>query len=398
MFCGGESPGLTGEVLARSYGHLTNFSLLSRYVYFKLAELPFLPSLLSRLYQSGRPISSLLTPLFSRTVYSVFCGGASFTDALPLIHSLQEMNIMVMVDYAVEHSPSPDKIRRVHHRWKEFVKEAASSNIHFIALKVSGLIPPSVLEEVSRLVASGKKPSIHPWREYEESVSALVNYGVSLGIRWLIDAEESWIQPAIDYLALQWMRAHNRKEPLIYTTIQCYLTDAPRKVRELLSRAHGEGWLPAIKLVRGAYVQKERERARLLNYPSPLLPSKRAVDTQYNTLLKELIRFTPARLCVATHNLASTCLALTLTEKEHAGNRVWFSHLLGMADPLTHYLALRNQLVAKFIPIGPVSETIPYLLRRLEENSGIHQQFSREKGWILMEMRRRTSLPSRISP
>lgn len=209
----------------------------------------------------------------------------------------------------------------------------------------------------------------------------------------LVDAEESWIQPAIDELVERMMERFNRERAIVYNTIQHYRHDRLDFLRAALAKAEKGNYYLGVKLVRGAYMEKERARAAEKGYPDPIQPDKAASDRDYDNALRFCAEhFDRVAVCVGTHNEASTLLmARLMAERGLAKNdrRVWFAQLLGMSDNISYNMAAAGYNVAKYVPYGPVREVMPYLLRRANENTSARGQTGRELGLILAEMRRR---------
>ena len=209
----------------------------------------------------------------------------------------------------------------------------------------------------------------------------------------LIDAEESWIQKAIDDLVFENMLIYNRDYTLIYNTIQAYRSDRLDYLKQIHQKFNGSRVKIGVKLVRGAYMQKENKRARELNYKSPICKNKFLTDKSFNNSLKYIFKnINDFCLFIGSHNEKSNLLAVKLMQREKMENstdKVWFSQLYGMSDNISFSLAKKGYNVAKLIPFGPVKEVIPYLMRRIEENTSISEQTNRELSLIRKEIERR---------
>ena len=379
-----------------AFKSLSDRDLLYRALLFSLIRFNLPVRLLRRIIDDpiyGRYCVRLLAPLFRKLVFPIFCGGESIEEAARKLRWLRSMGMEAMVDYGVEHAVDREWAMINVVRWKEFMKEAKKFGIRLIAIKLSGIIPEKVLIEQSANVDEGLviRRRVGEWGYYSKLVDELIDFGVSLGFTILVDAEESWIQPAIDVKCLEWMRVYNRTNACIYCTLQMYLKRSAGLLEKLIKISRAEGFILAVKLVRGAYVEKEWEYARRAGNEYPLLAGKANVDSAYNAAVMRCIGQDNVYLCVATHNVASTVLAREIAERSgvKGSGKVWFAHLLGMADPLSVGLVKDGFMVAKFMPVGSAEQLVPYLVRRLEENSGIHQQFARELMWYLLELRRR---------
>jgi proline dehydrogenase len=231
------------------------------------------------------------------------------------------------------------------------------------------------------------------WERIRERVNSICKYAHSINQQIFIDAEESWIQNAIDQLATEMMEKYNQERPLIFNTIQLYRHDRLEFLKKSHQEAKEKGYFYAVKLVRGAYMEKERARAAELGYESPIQPDKESTDRAYNAALQYCVENLDkmATVC-ASHNEASNeYLAELLYQKNLPNNHphAFFSQLYGMGDNLSYNLANANYNVSKYVPYGPIKDTIPYLIRRAQENSSVKGQMSRELDLISKELKRR---------
>ena len=212
-------------------------------------------------------------------------------------------------------------------------------------------------------------------------------------VELLIDAEETWMQDAADELVEEMMRTYNTEVPIVYNTLQLYRWDRLDYLKELHKRSKQEGFCLGIKIVRGAYMEKERERAEEKGYPSPICKSKEETDYYFNETLKYILNnLNDISLFVGTHNEESSYLTMDLMDSlniKKNDNRVWFGQLYGMSDHITFNLAHQGYNVAKYVPFGPVKDVMPYLIRRAEENTSVAGQTSRELNLLKMEKERR---------
>ncbi|MGB1573685.1 MAG: proline dehydrogenase family protein, partial [Flavobacteriales bacterium] len=231
------------------------------------------------------------------------------------------------------------------------------------------------------------------WQRVEDRVSTLCREAADRGVRIMIDAEETWLQDAIDDLAEAMMRNHNRERCVVFTTAQLYRHDRLAYTQDLEAQARKEGWVAGVKLVRGAYMEKEHQRAAEQGRPSPIQPDKAATDRDFNAAIDfALDRLDHLNIVCGTHNEASTArLADGMKDRglDPADRRVAFAQLLGMSDHLSFNLAHRGYTAAKYVPYGPLREAIPYLIRRAEENTSVGGQTSRELSLIRTELSRR---------
>ena len=224
-------------------------------------------------------------------------------------------------------------------------------------------------------------------------INAICAKAFELNVPVFIDAEESWIQPAIDEIALNLMRKYNGEKAIIYNTAQLYRHDRLAYIKDLYHIAEQENFYVGLKIVRGAYMEKERDRAEEHNYPSPIQPNKLATDNDFNAALDFcLTHINRIAFCAGTHNEESSIkLTELLTQFNIAKNdeRIYFAQLFGMSDHISFNLADHGYNVAKYLPYGPVKEVLPYLIRRAEENTSVKGQTGRELGLITKELKRR---------
>tara|TARA_R110002051_G_scaffold111882_2_gene184470 strand:- start:171 stop:923 length:753 start_codon:yes stop_codon:yes gene_type:complete len=222
-------------------------------------------------------------------------------------------------------------------------------------------------------------------------VDQLCSAAFQKGIKILVDAEESWFQDVIDDLAYEAMEKYNRESCIVYNTYQMYRHDMLGRLKAAEAVAKAKGYLLGAKLVRGAYMEKEAERAEEMGYPSPIQPNKAATDKDYNIGVEFCIE-NGVYLVSGSHNEASNHLVVELIEKhgiEKGSDRVFFAQLYGMSDNISFNLADAGYRVLKYVPYGPVEKVMPYLIRRASENSSIAGQSSREFMLIKKEIERR---------
>ena len=331
-------------------------------------------------------------PLLRRTLGQLFLGGESLEETLPVLKRLHAHSVSAMLDYAVESSTRPElqeAALREYLRMLEFA-QANPQLVHFIAVKLTALGAPILWQK--RSAGEPLSNSLQrDWAAFEQRFTKLLDAAAHAQIPLMVDAEESWLQPAIDEVVERAMQQYNTQRVLVYTTLQMYRRDRLDYLKGLLEGA--QGYLLGIKLVRGAYVEKERKRAQELDYPDPIHPTKVATDLAYDSaLMLCLENIDRVAVCVATHNRNSCMKAAQhaiLHGWPHDHPHLSFSQLYGMADPLSFGLAKAGFRVVKYVPYGPIERAFPYLSRRAEENSSLSDQSGRELRWILEELERR---------
>ncbi len=310
---------------------------------------------------------------------------------IKLLQSLGKFNIGTILDYSVEGKESEVDFDACCKETIETIHKAKNDKlIPFCVFKVTGLARFALLEKVS----ANEKLTDAEIKEYEkvkQRVFQISKEAFEANQPLFIDAEESWIQPAIDALADENMAKFNKDKAIVYNTFQLYRKDRLDFLKQTIANAKANGFHVGAKLVRGAYMEKERARAIEKKYPSPIQESKEDSDKDYNLALEECVKnIDMMGLCAGTHNEKSSLYLADLLSKYAIGScdkRVFFSQLLGMSDHISYNLALANYNVAKYVPYGPVKEVLPYLMRRAQENTSVKGQTGRELGLIIKRKR-----------
>ena len=334
--------------------------------------------------------------LIKNTIFKQFVGGETINECDNTIAELGKYNIGTILDYSVEGKESETDFDACCKETIETIHKAkGNKHIPFSVFKVTGLARFALLEKVS----SGEKLSDLEVKEFEKVKQRvnLISKEAHLASQPLfIDAEESWIQPAIDSLADENMLLFNKEKAIVYNTFQLYRKDRLEFLKHTIAQGKANGIHIGAKLVRGAYMEKERARAIEKKYPSPIQDSKENSDRDYNLALEECIKnIDIIGLCAGTHNEKSSLFLVDLLSKYSVSTddtRIYFSQLLGMSDHISYNLALSNYNVAKYVPYGPVKEVLPYLMRRAQENTSVKGQTGRELGLIIKEKERRKKL------
>ncbi|MGI8554750.1 MAG: proline dehydrogenase family protein [Pyrinomonadaceae bacterium] len=380
---------------AIAFADKSKSELKEKYWLFRLLNSPLLNELGTKAAQFGLSLHLPVKGLIKRTIFRQFCGGETIEECEPVIENLGESNIGTILDYSIEGGSEEEDFERTKEEVIRTIERAKSDErIPFAVFKVSGIAPLGTLEKVSSGIELTEK-SKWKWERIERRVDNICAYAFALGQPVFIDAEESWIQNAIDDLAAAAMEKYNREKPIIYNTIQLYRTDRLEFLKKSHAQAKEKEYILAVKLVRGAYMEKERQRAAEKGYPSPIQPDKESTDLAYNAALDYCLENIEDIAFVAgTHNEKSVQLLLQkLTEKgiPHNHPHVFFSQLYGMSDNLSYILAKNNYNVSKYVPYGPVKDTLPYLIRRARENTSVVGQVSRELDLIDKELKRRSN-------
>ncbi|MBR9832487.1 proline dehydrogenase [bacterium] len=328
------------------------------------------------------------------TVFEQFCGGESIEECETRIQELANFNVKTILDYSAEGKETDEDFDLSMGKAVASIERAKKdTNVPFCVFKVTALMPFDVLKKVSAKEELSEQETLD-YQKGRNRIDIICQNAANAGIPLMIDAEESWIQDAIDEIALIMMHRYNRDSAVVYNTAQMYRHDRLEYLKELYRQSVIEGFYIGMKVVRGAYMEKERERAARKGYPSPIQPDKAATDTDYNLAItfcvEHLDKFA---ICCGTHNEASSQLLTELIEAKglhRDDKRLFFSQLLGMSDHISFNLSKKDYNVSKYVPYGPVAEVMPYLIRRADENTSIAGQTGRELRLIQEELDRRT--------
>ena len=329
------------------------------------------------------------------TIFKQFCGGEDITECSGAIKKLGKYNIGTILDYSVEGKEDDAAFEATAKEIILTIETAASDkkNIPFSVFKLTGLGTVGLLEKINGGLDNLTADEQHAYLDFHRRVESICKKAFEFGVPVFIDAEESWIQDGIDRIAQEMMVKYNRTNPIIYNTIQLYRHDRLAFLKESFAHADKEGYFLGVKLVRGAYMEKERTRAEKMGYASPIQPDKESSDRDFNAALEFCVANSEKiAICAGTHNEDSSNLLAQLIEKKgikHNHPHFFFAQLLGMSDHISYNLAHEGYNVAKYVPYGPVKEVVPYLIRRAEENTSVKGQTGRELSLIIKEKRRR---------
>lgn len=387
-----KSP-ISFENTAIAFEHKSNKELNFSIFIFKLMNNAKVVSILTSLTKIALKLHLPISPFVKATIFKQFCGGTSINDCDSTIEQLGKSGIGAILDYSVEGAEEEKVFETTKNELIKIIQKAKNNkNIPVSCMKITGIARFSLLEKLS----NGSELNDKEKNEYRNVVTRfqeICNAAKLNNIPIYVDAEESWIQPAIDRLTESMMRIFNKNQAIIFTTLQMYRWDKIEHLNKLIEEAKHENFFVGIKFVRGAYMEKENERALKLGYKTPIQPNKEASDNDYNKALEIAIKnINYVSICAGTHNENSS-LYLTTLMGEHAipknDTRIYFSQLYGMSDHISYNLAKAGYNVSKYLPYGPVDSTIPYLIRRAEENSSISGQMGKELRLLLAEKKRR---------
>ena len=349
------------------------------------------------LMKMGFPINGILR----NTVFKQFVGGETLEESARTAKLLGSYGVQVILDYGVEAKEGESNFDDVTSHIIEAIDFAATqNNIPFISVKITGIASHVLLEHLNE--APRLRSGIHDsesenasWQRVRERMYAICDVAQEKGVGILLDAEETWIQDPIDRLAIELMKEYNKEKVVVYNTYQLYRNDRLHFLQLSHRLAKEGGFLLGAKLVRGAYMEKERERALKLGYTSPIHLNKEATDKDFDAAATYCISNKDTiSLLLATHNEASNiaiATAMTNLSFEKNDQHVHFSQLFGMGDHITFNMAVQGYNVSKYLPFGPINEVIPYLMRRAEENTSVNGQTNKELVLLKTELARRKS-------
>lgn len=376
---------------------------------FKVMSNPMLVQLGIRLtpwsIRMGLPVKGLIRS----TIFSQFIGGETLEQTIPVAAKLGSFQVKVILDYGVEGKQGEHFYDQARDEFVRVIDFAATQpNIPFISIKLTGLARFELLEELHRKMVVINKPLLERYELALNQLSpALLNewgrvcsrmekicfHATAKKIAVALDAEETWIQEPLDALCAIMMELCNKKSPFVYNTYQLYRTDRLEFLQAMQQLASSRGYISGAKLVRGAYMEKERKRATQLGYTSPINPNKEATDKLYNSALRFCIQhINHFGIVVASHNEQSCLLAFNLLIEQGLPSNhphIHWSQLYGMSDNITFNLAAAGCSVSKYLPFGPIEDVVPYLMRRAQENTSVKGQTGRELGLIQKELVRR---------
>jgi proline dehydrogenase len=348
--------------------------------------------------------------ILRNTIFRQFVGGETLEQTARVADKLEEYKVNVILDYGVE--GGDDGEAGFDHATEEFIRvinyAATQANIPFMSIKITGfarfdllakidgmmqVVGGSLMKRYIRVINDLPAGEREEWHLVRLRLLRICEAAAEKNISVLVDAEETWIQDPVDSLTILMMDTFNKKKAVVYNTIQHYRSDRLRFLKDSYEAAIERDFILGAKLVRGAYMEKERNRAAEMNYPSPIQADKESCDIDYNEGLDFCImHLDKIALIVASHNEHSNLLATQLLQKKNLPlhhPHVHFSQLYGMSDNITFNLAKAGCGVSKYLPFGPIDDVIPYLMRRAQENSSVSGQTGRELGLIKKELQRR---------
>jgi proline dehydrogenase len=371
----------------------TTPNLRQSYWLFKLIGYNFLvkigPIFVMWAFKFGLPITGLIR----KTVFRQFCGGESMDDCNHTMKQLYQFGIGSILDYSVEGKEAEEEFEQTTHETiNTIIKAHNNPLIPFCVFKVTGLAKFDLLAKVNNHENLTIDEQLS-FDKIKDRIHRICKKAYECNVRIFVDAEESWIQDTIDGIVREMMLLFNRETAIVYNTIQLYRHDRLAYLKATYEDSLKHNYFLGIKLVRGAYMEKERERATQKGYQSPIQPNKESSDKDYDTALDFCIKnINRIHICAGTHNENSSLLLAKLMLENHIepnDQRVYFSQLFGMSDHISYNLAKAGYNVAKYLPYGPVKSVMPYLFRRAAENTSVKGQSGRELTLISRELKRR---------
>jgi len=379
-----------------AFSSRSNRELKQAHLLFSVLGKPWMMDIGKRLtlfsLRMGLPIQGMI----KKTIFRQFCGGETIAECAKTTRVLDKFHIGTILDYSAEGKNSEADFE---HTANEVLKtiEVAHDNPHipFCVFKITGLCKNNLLEKTSTGLESLSGDEKREYQKLEARVEKICKRAADTGTPVFIDAEDSWYQDTIDRIAMKMIRRFNKKEAIVFNTLQMYRHDRLEHMKQAIKDAKAEGFIYAVKLVRGAYMEKERERAKEKGYPSPIQPDKESTDRDFDAaILLGLDNLDHCAFSAGTHNEKSSLLLANEIDKRKLSrdhNRIYFAQLFGMSDHISFNLSNAGYNVAKYVPYGPISEVMPYLIRRAEENTSVAGQTGRELSLIKKEIRRRKS-------
>jgi proline dehydrogenase len=376
-----------------AFTNKSNFELRKAFFLFSVLDFPILTKIGNAFLLLVLKLRLPFKTIIKNTIFNHFCGGENINDCKSTFQSLKKFNISAMPEYSVEAESSTEGFENYKNDSIDLINFLGNEKLPFIAIKCTGLMDINLLEKISsgELSYEGEE-----YQTFKSRMIQLCDVGLKNNVQILIDAEETWIQDAIDNLAVELMKKYNTKSPMISLTHQCYRTGTLEKIKRNIKSSKDGGYFYGVKLVRGAYMEKERARAVQNGYLSPIQSTKELTDKEFNDSLKYTIEnIDSSSLWVGSHNENSCEYLMELMRENNLksdDNRIWFSQLFGMSDNISFALSNIGYNVVKLIPYGPIEKTIPYLIRRANENSSVKGQSNRQFTLIKNEINRRKQL------
>ena len=371
----------------------SNLELERAYILFKMIANPSFVKFGTKLTNVALKFKLPVEGIIRKTIFDQFCGGVSETDCLKVVDLMYTKGVSSVLDYSVEGKAEEEQF--------DATLAMTLKTIEFAEQKIAilyAVFKPTGVGRIELFEKVGEKKTLTPneqaeWDRMVVRFETICKTAYEKDVMLLIDAEESWMQDAADDLCEEMMRKYNKEKAIIYNTAQFYRWDRLDYLKNLHAKAKAEGFHIGMKVVRGAYMEKENLRAQQRGYKSPICVSKQATDDNYNLGVKYMMdNLDCMALFAGTHNEDSTYTLMNMMAQkgiDKKDNRLWFGQLYGMSDNISYNLSKHGYNVAKYLPFGPVKEVVPYLIRRAEENTSVAGQTTRELNLLETERKRR---------
>ncbi len=389
---------LSFEDTSVAFAHQSNSKLRKTYLIFAMMNQNWLVKIgtffIKLTLKLGLPVKYLI----KKTLFNQFCGGESIETCQKTIEYLAKGKIGTILDYSVEGEDNEKDFDKTTEELVKTIKKAAqqTTDIPFSVFKVSGIGSVDLLEKVQEYEEDLTAEDKNAFERLNNRVDRLCKLAAELNVKIFMDAEETWIQDVIDNICYEMMKKYNvGGQTIVYNTYQLYRWESLDNLIKACDKGRNQGYTIGGKLVRGAYIEKERRRAAEKEYKSPIHITKEETDVDFDKAVHFAVKnIDVVSICLGTHNEESCLLCAKLMEDNGIAKndtRIWFAQLLGMSDNISYNLANSGFNVAKYVPYGPVEAVMPYLFRRAEENSSIAGQSSREFLLVKKERERRTN-------
>ena len=376
------------------FAHKSNWELKKSYYLFSILQHSFFVKIGSLLLKISFFLRIPIKKIIKMTIFNQFCGGENIQDCSKKINELYEFGIGTILDYSVEGKENESDFEKTKEEIIQTILfSSKNSKIPFTVFKITGLGKSSLIEKASLDFQSLEDNELVELNLVAIRVDEICKVANENRVPVFVDAEDSWYQDYIDKVVESMIFKYNNEFSIVYNTIQLYRHDRLHYMKDLISRCNSNGKNLGLKLVRGAYMEKEREQATKKNYPDPIQKDKQATDNDFTKAIEYCIEnIKTVSLCAGTHNEKSILHLIDLMKKSSLKNndsRICFAQLLGMSDHISYNLSEQGYNVAKYVPYGPIKEVIPYLIRRAKENTSVSGQTGRELSLIKIELENR---------
>lgn len=380
-----------------AFADKTDAQLRKAYWMFKSIEIPELTSVgIGALNFSIKNNFPFVTGIVKNTLFEQFCGGVTREQSMKVVKQMFTHHVGSIFDYAIEGKEEEKTFDTTCEEIRENIKFAEGNPaIPFVVFKPTGFGRLDIYAQVQAKVKLSSEEEAE-WQKVVKRYEIVCREAFNRDVVLMVDAEETWIQDAVDDLVNEMMQRYNKQRAIVWNTIQMYRTGRLEYLAEDLKRANDKGYFLGYKFVRGAYMEKERARAKEFGYPDPIQPTKQATDDNYDAAIAFVTdHLDQISAFFGTHNEKSTELVMQKMKEKNLPNdfpNIHFGQLYGMSDNITYLLGDRKYNAAKYLPYGPVKDVVPYLTRRAQENTSVKGQTGRELGLIEKELKRRKNL------